>query len=75
MGLLGYGRKELSTKILLTARVVKGKIAFGNSLGFQSQIDDLHLNCCILGDDSKNNISGRNTCEEFDQLSLSQYGC
>jgi hypothetical protein len=36
---------------------VKENFAFGNNLGFQAQIDDLGLKCCILGDDSKNTTS------------------
>jgi hypothetical protein len=44
-------------KILLISRVVKGKIAFKNSPGFQAQIEDLHLKCCILMENPKNNIS------------------
>jgi len=34
-------------KILLISGPVKGKIFFGNSLGFQAQIEDLHLNYCL----------------------------
>jgi hypothetical protein len=35
-------------------------MAFGNSLGFQVQIEDLRLKCCILGENPKNKSSGRN---------------
>jgi hypothetical protein len=38
-----------------------GKIALGNRLGFQAQIEDLRLKCGILREDFKNKISGRNT--------------
>jgi hypothetical protein len=51
-------RKD-NQKILLTSWVVKEKIAFGNSLGFQARIEDLHLKCGILGDGTKNKTSGR----------------
>jgi hypothetical protein len=47
-------------KINLRGWIVNGEIAFGNSLGFQARIEDLHSKCCILGDDSKNKTSGRN---------------
>ena len=36
------------------------EFAFGNSLGFQSQIEDLHFKCCILGDNLKNKSTGSN---------------
>jgi len=36
------------------------KIAFGNSHGFQAQIEDLHLKYCILGKNSEKRTSGRN---------------
>jgi hypothetical protein len=35
------------------------KIAFGNSLGFKAQIEDLRLKCCILEENPKNKSSGR----------------
>ena len=31
----------------------QAKISFGNSLDFQAQIEDLHLNCCILRENPK----------------------
>jgi len=31
-----------------------GKIAFGKGLCFQAQIEDLPLQCCILGENPKN---------------------
>jgi hypothetical protein len=37
--------------------VVKGKNAFRNGLGFQAQIKDLHLKCCIPKENPENNIS------------------
>jgi hypothetical protein len=40
---------------------IKGKIAFGNGPGFQAQIEELPLKCCILMENPKNNISGRRT--------------
>jgi len=43
VGFTGQQTETTATKILLTSKVVKGKIAFGNSLGFQAQIDDLGL--------------------------------
>jgi len=49
-------------KILLISGPVKGKIVFGNSLGFQAQIEDLHLNYCIPRKNPKNNISGSTLC-------------
>jgi hypothetical protein len=48
-------------KILLTSWVVKRKIAFENSPGFQAQIDDLRLKCGILGENPKNKSTGRNS--------------
>jgi hypothetical protein len=38
---------------------VKRKIAFGNSLGFQTKIDDLPSKYRILGENCKNNIIAR----------------
>jgi len=38
--------------------VVKGKIAFENSPGFQGQIDDLPLKCGTEKENPKNKISG-----------------
>jgi hypothetical protein len=38
---------------------VKEKIAFGNGLRLQIQIEDLRSKWCILGRNSKNNITGR----------------
>ena len=40
--------------------IVKGEFNFGNRLGFQVQIDDLPLKCCILGQKPKNLTSGSN---------------
>jgi hypothetical protein len=37
--------------------VIKGKIAFANSLGYQAQIED--LKSCIPKENPKNIISGR----------------
>lgn len=45
-------------KILLASEAVKGKIAFGNNLRFQAQIEDLHLKCCIPGENAQNRTSG-----------------
>ena len=42
--------------------IVKGEFNFGNRLGFQAQIDDLPLKCCILGQKPKNLTSGRSPC-------------
>ena len=50
--ILSPGGKDVKSKI-------KRNFAFGNSLGFQVQIDDLRLKCCILGEDSKNKSTGR----------------
>jgi hypothetical protein len=36
-------------------------MAYGNILGFQAQIEDLHLQYCILGQNSKNKTSGRSS--------------
>ena len=36
----------------------QGKIAYGNSLGLQAQIDDLRLKCGILEEDDENRTSG-----------------
>jgi hypothetical protein len=44
--------------MLLCEWKVKGKIASGNSFGFQAQIEDFHLKCCILGDEAKNKTTG-----------------
>ena len=55
LGLLGYAMVlHLPPKILLSSWVVKRKIAYGNSLGFQAQTEDSNLKCGILGEDSKN---------------------
>lgn len=59
MGLLGYRMNNNQLKILFCYQAVKGKMAYGNSLGFQVQIDDLRLQCCMLGDNFKNKSSGR----------------
>jgi hypothetical protein len=40
--------------------VRKGKIAHGISLGFQAQIEDLHLKGCIPEENAKNTLTGRN---------------
>jgi len=53
-------------KILLGEYIVKGKIAYGNSLSFQVQIADLRLKCCILVDELKNKSTGRK-CGVFGQ--------
>jgi hypothetical protein len=53
--------QTIAPKILLTPWVVKGKIAFENSHGFQGQIDDLPLECGIEKENSKNNIAGSYT--------------
>ena len=47
----------IDQKILSCSPPVKEKVAFGNGLPFHVQIEDLHLKCCILGRNSKNNIS------------------
>jgi hypothetical protein len=36
--------------------VVKGKIPFGNNLGFQAQTDALSLKWCILGENPKHKV-------------------
>jgi hypothetical protein len=45
-------------KILLNPWVVKEIIAFASNLFFQAQSDDLRFKCCILGRNTKPNISG-----------------
>jgi hypothetical protein len=45
-------------KIPLTRWVVKEKIAFGNGVRFQAQIEDLRLKWCLPGRNSKNKITG-----------------
>jgi hypothetical protein len=45
-------------KILLSSRVVKGKIAYENSLGFQAQIEHLPLKCGTGEENPKNDITG-----------------
>jgi len=46
---------ETATKeILLTSRVVKRKIASGNGLDSQAQVEDLRLKYCILKGNTKN---------------------
>jgi hypothetical protein len=62
---------ELLAKILSYSPTVKREIAPGNSLGFQARIEDLHLKCGILGDDSKNTTSGCN-CPSAQDLNLEQ---
>jgi hypothetical protein len=52
----------IDQKILSYSPTVKEKIAFGNSLGFQSEIEDLPLKWCILGRNSKNNVTGSTPC-------------
>jgi hypothetical protein len=43
-GLTGLGESEtIIEKILSISMLVKGKIAFGNSLAFQAQIDEWRL--------------------------------
>jgi hypothetical protein len=49
----------IAPKILSYSPKVKDKIAFGNGLRFQAQIEDLRLKSCILGRNSKNNVIGR----------------
>jgi hypothetical protein len=46
-------------KILRWEWVVKEEFAFGNSLGFQAQLEDLRLKYCILKEKAKNSTSGR----------------
>jgi hypothetical protein len=41
-----------------------GEKAFENSLGFQAKNDGWHLKCCILRENPKNTISGRNVAAE-----------
>lgn len=48
-------------KILLTLWVVKVQIAFENGPGFQAEIEDLNLKCCIPGDGSKNKTSRKDS--------------
>jgi len=48
----------IDEEILSCSPIVKEKIAFRNSLGFQAQIEDLQLNCCIPKENPKNNITG-----------------
>jgi hypothetical protein len=52
-------QKNNYQKILLASMVIKGKIAFANSPGYQAQIEDLYLKSCIPKENPKNNISGR----------------
>lgn len=72
LGLLGYATVlHLPPKILLSSWVVKRKIAYGNSLGFQAQTEDSNLKCGILGEDSKNKrkklfFSGENSPSDLD---------
>jgi hypothetical protein len=40
--------------ILACSPTVKEKIAFGNSPGFQTHLDEFGLKCCLLGDDPEN---------------------
>jgi len=40
----------------LCSWIVNGKIALGNSLGFQDQIEDLRLNYHIPKENAKNNF-------------------
>jgi hypothetical protein len=51
--------------------VRKGKIAHGNSFGFQAQIEDLHLKGCIPEENAKNTLTGRSPCFSFEKLSSS----
>jgi hypothetical protein len=48
-----FKRNNNQLKILSCSQVVKGKIAFENSPGFQAQIEDLPLKGCILGKNPK----------------------
>ena len=59
--LICYGRNN-NQVLLLTSKVVKRKIASGNSLDSQAQIEDLRLNYCIPKKNPKNNITGRKRC-------------
>jgi hypothetical protein len=43
-------------KILLCEKTVKGNIAFGNTLDFTAEIEDLHLNYCIPKEISKTRL-------------------
>ncbi len=52
----GLQTKTTTQEILLTLWIVKEKIAFGNSLGFQAQIEDLPLKCGTEKENPKNNI-------------------
>jgi len=58
VGFTGLQTETTIKKILLTSWVVKGKIAYGNSLGFQAQIEDLPLKCGTEKENLKNKISG-----------------
>jgi len=39
--------------------IVKGKLPIENSLGFQTEIEDLHSKGCILEENLENTITGR----------------
>ena len=45
----------IDQEILSCSPTVKEKIAFGNSPGFQTQLDEFGSKGCILGDDPANN--------------------
>jgi hypothetical protein len=62
MGLLGYGEIKTTTikKYSFGKEASRANCPPKNSLGFQVQLEDLHLKYGILGDEPKNKSTGRN---------------
>ena len=59
IGISGRNASEYAQTLCQAEKCEKSaKIAFRRSLGFQVQIEDLHLKCCILMENPKNNITG-----------------
>jgi hypothetical protein len=59
LDLPGYGSETIVKVIFLIARPVKGEMAFKITPGFRAQIEDMHLECRMFVDDSKDKSSGR----------------
>jgi hypothetical protein len=57
VGLISYGGSNYSLNFRSGKKIVKGIFAFGNGLGFQAQIDDLPLKCCILEEKAEGSTS------------------
>jgi len=53
LDLLGYSQGHSKRKLLSASRVVKKKNGYWEWMTFQTQIEDLHLNCGILGGNIK----------------------